>query len=165
MKNYEKNCAYIDGANLHKGIYSLGWKLDYLRFRIWLKEKYFVDRAYIFIGFIAEYKNLYNFLEKVGFILVFKEAVQCNDGTTKGNCDADLVLCAVKGFYENAYEKAIIISSDGDYASLVKFLLSKEKLKILLSPYKRCSILLKKTNAPIAYLSNKKDDICYNCQK
>lgn len=160
MKNYEKNCAYIDGANLHKGICSLGWKLDYFRFRVWLKEKYCVDRAYIFIGFISEYQNLYNFLRKVGFIVVFKEAVQCSDGTTKGNCDADLVLWAVKDCYENSYQKAVIVSSDGDYASLVKFLLSKGKLKVLLSPYRRCSILLKKINIPIVYLSNKRSDLC-----
>jgi hypothetical protein len=32
------NFAYIDGANLHKGVNGLGWSLDYRRFRIWLKH-------------------------------------------------------------------------------------------------------------------------------
>ena len=40
MKKRENNFAYIDGANLYRGIESLGWKLDYRRFRVWLFEKY-----------------------------------------------------------------------------------------------------------------------------
>jgi len=34
IKKQENNYAYIDGANLHKGITELGWKLDYKRFRV-----------------------------------------------------------------------------------------------------------------------------------
>ena len=37
----KNNFAFIDGANLHKGVNGLGWKLDYERFRVWLSEKYF----------------------------------------------------------------------------------------------------------------------------
>jgi len=62
MKNRTNNFAYIDGANLHKGVKGLGWSLDYKRFRVWLKEKYQIDRAYIFIGLIPGNKNLYTFL-------------------------------------------------------------------------------------------------------
>ena len=40
MKEKENNFAYIDGANLHKGVGELGWELDYNRFRVWLKERY-----------------------------------------------------------------------------------------------------------------------------
>jgi len=54
MKKQENNFAYIDGANLHKGIESSGWKLDYRKFRVWLLEKYGVKKAYIFIGLIPE---------------------------------------------------------------------------------------------------------------
>ena len=31
MDKIQGNVAYIDGANLHKGAESLGWKLDYKR--------------------------------------------------------------------------------------------------------------------------------------
>jgi hypothetical protein len=53
-------------------------------------------------------------------------------------------------------EKAVIVSSDGDYASMVKFLNERKKLRIVLSPHKKeqCSVLLKRTNAPITYLDN-----------
>lgn len=122
MKKESNNFAYIDGANLHRGIESLGWKLDYSRFRVWLSEKYWVKSAYLFIGLIPKYKELYKYLQESGFTPIFKEVVYDGNGKPKGNCDADLVLQAARDAYENKFDKAIIISSDGDYASLIKFL-------------------------------------------
>lgn len=158
MKNKENNFAYIDGANLHRGISGFGWRLDYIRFRVWLSEKYGVSRAYIFIGLIPKYKDLYTYLQEAGFTLIFKEVVYDGDGKPKGNCDADLVLQAARDTYENKFYEAIIVSSDGDYASLVKFLQERGKIKIILSPHTKdlCSILLKRTNAPISYLNDQK---------
>jgi len=158
MKNKENNFAYIDGANLHKGIVSSGWRLDYKKFRVWLSEKYGVHTAYLFIGLIPKYKELYKHLQECGFTLVFKEVVYDNDGKPKGNCDADLVLQTVCDVYENKCEKVIIVTSDGDYASLVKFLLQKQRLSIVLSPRNKdkCSILLKRTEAKIAYIGDQR---------
>ena len=99
------NFAYIDGANLDKGLKDLGWRLDYQRFRVWLKDKYSVSRAYIFIGLIPKYKDLYTYLQKSGFTLIFKEVVYDSNGKTKGNCDADLVLQATRDVYNQSLEK------------------------------------------------------------
>ena len=163
MQPKEKNYAYIDAANLHNGVNTSGWKLDYRRFRIWLKDKYSVERAYLFIGLVSKYKDLYNFLQEAGFTLVFKETIFDGDGNIKGNCDTDLVLRAVCDAYENNCHRAIIVSSDGDYASLVKFLLVKNRLEVILSPSNssKCSILLKRTSAPIAYLAEQKTILAY----
>lgn len=157
LKN-NKNIAYIDGANLHRGISGFGWELDYARFRIWLAEKYGVKTAYLFIGLIPKYKELYKYLQESGFTIVFKEVIYDGEGKAKGNCDADLVLQVVSDAYENKFEKAVLVSSDGDYYSLVKFLKERDKLRIILSPHTKdlCSILLKRTNAPIAYLNDQK---------
>jgi uncharacterized LabA/DUF88 family protein len=154
----EKNYAYIDGANLHRGVISLGWELDYARFRIWLKDKYKVEIAYLFLGLIPKYKSLYLSLQKAGFILVFKEVIYDDAGKPKGNCDADLVLQAACDAYEEKFNKAVIVSSDGDYSGLVKFLLTRKKLKTILSPlsYEKCSILLKRTNASITYINDQR---------
>jgi len=154
MNKDKNNFAYIDGANLHKGVKSSGWRLDYKRFRVWLKEKYGVKNAYIFIGLIPKYKDLYSYLQECGFILIFKEVIYDGDGKAKGNCDADLVLQAAIDVYENKFGSAILVSSDGDYASLVKFFMSRRKLIAVLSPHTKdkCSILLKRTNVPIVYL-------------
>ncbi len=167
MKKNRNNCAFIDAANLHQGIENLGWSLDYARFRVFLKDKYSVSKAYIFIGLIPKNKDLYTKLQEAGFTLVFKEVIFDGEGKAKGNCDADLVLKAAQEAYENAFEKAVIVSSDGDYSSLVKFLLSKNKLKAILSPAmaKRCSILLKRTNAPIAYINDQRTVLEYPKRK
>lgn len=39
MKKSQNNYAYIDGANLHKGVEQLDWEFDYKKFRVWLTEK------------------------------------------------------------------------------------------------------------------------------
>jgi len=161
MKNQANNSAYIDGANLHKGIASSGWRLDYKRFRVWLSEKYTIRAAYLFIGLIPKYKELYKSLQEFGFTLVFKEVIYDGDGKPKGNCDADLVLQAARDTYENKMDKALIVASDGDYAGLVKFLQEKQKLLGILSPREKekCSILLKRTGAKIAYIGDQRSHL------
>ena len=154
----ENNYAFIDGANLHKGMASLGWELDYKRFRVWLSEKYGVKVAYIFIGLISKYKELYKYLQESGFTLVFKEVIYDGTGKPKGNCDADLVLQTTRYTYEDKFKKAVVVASDGDYSGLVKFLQEKNKLLSIISPSneKKCSILLKRTGAKIAYINDQR---------
>ena len=158
MKNEENNFAYIDGANLYEGVRSLGWGLDYKKFRVWLSEKYGIRIAYLFIGLIPRYKELYTHLQECGFTLVFKEVIYDGSGKPKGNCDADLVLQATRDAYENKFHQAVIIASDGDYTGLVKFLQELERLLAIISPSneKKCSILLKRTGAKISYINDKR---------
>ncbi len=157
-KNIQNNIAYIDGANLHKGAIELGWALDYGKLRIWLREKYGVRQAYLFLGLVPKYKNLYTYLQEQGYTLIFKEVTYDGNGKIKGNCDADIVVRVMRDAYENRFEQAVLVSSDGDYASLVSFLVEKNKIRTVLSPYetKRCSILLKKTGVSIAYIGDQK---------
>ena len=54
------------------------------------------------------------------------------DGKVKGNCDADLVLNVMTRFDE--FEKAVIVSGDGDFYCLVKHLKDHEKLRMILVP-------------------------------
>lgn len=152
MQNQVNNCAYIDGANLHKAIEKDGWVLDYARFRIWLKDKHQIKNAYLFLGYIAENKWLYKNLEESGYILVFKEIVKDFDGRVKGNCDADLVFEMIKSYFENAYDKAVLVSGDGDYARLVRFLHVNHRLKTLISPGSQCSFLLRTIFTPLTYM-------------
>lgn len=152
MKN--NNYAYIDGNNLYRGVNDSGWKIDFVRFRKWLFDKYSVTKAYYFIGLIPKEKDLYRNLQEAGYTLIFKEVIYDSSGKAKGNCDADFVLQSVVDVYENNCDQQVLVTSDGDYASLVKFLQTKNKLRVILSPSieKKCSILLKRTNASITYL-------------
>ena len=164
MRNKENNFAYIDGANLHRGVESLGWKLDYRRFRSWIRQKFSVADAYLFIGLMPKHAALYTSLQNAGYKLVFKEVVYDGKGNAKGNCDADLVLHAVRDYYENGVATVILVSSDGDYAPLVKFWLEKGIHCTILSPasIRKCSILLKRIGVPIVYLEDVKRKLWYS---
>ncbi len=155
----KNNIVYIDGANLYSATKSYDWEFDYRRFRVWLSDKYDAKQVCLFLGLIPKYKNLYEKLQKDGYILIFKEVIYDNDGKVKGNCDADIVVRIMKDCYENNFEKAVLVSSDGDYSSLVSFLIEKDKLETILSPYntEKCSVLLKRTGASIAYINVQKE--------
>jgi len=154
----KKNIAYIDAANLDKSLREqLGWEMDYGSFRIWLEDKYQVEKAYIFIGLIPKYQDLYTYLQSSGFTLAFKQVVY-NGKKPKGNCDSDLIVQALDDLYEGVLANGIIVSSDGDYAPLVKKLQQKNAMGAILSPAKtkKCSVLLKRTGAPIAYINDQR---------
>ena len=159
------NYAFIDSQNLNLGIQDLGWRLDYRKFRIYLKEKYGVQTAYLFIGFIMENQNLYRSLQKYGYILMFKPVLKTADGRVKGNVDADLVLRAMIDYQE--YDQAIIVTSDGDFYCLVEYLYAQKKLKIVMSPNReKCSILLTKTaKERIIFLHNLRGKLAYKNEK
>ena len=55
-------------------------KLDYKKFRIYLREKYAIDKAYMFMGFVPDNQELYNFLQTVGFVLIFKPVLENEKG-------------------------------------------------------------------------------------
>ncbi len=126
------NYAFIDGQNLHFGIKSLGWKLDHKKFRAYLEKEHGVTRAYIFLGFMEEHQDLYSVLQEAGFICYFKPLVRYDDGVIKGNVDADMVLQVMIDI-EN-YDKAIIISGDGDFSGLIRHLIYKRKLGQMIIP-------------------------------
>lgn len=148
MSNY----AFIDSQNLNITILKSGWELDWRKFRVYLNDKYQVKKAFLFIGFVSRNRSLYKKLENYGYILIFKKILEIS-GEIKGNIDAELVLhCVIQ---TPNYEKAIIVSNDGDFTCLVEYLISIDKFKCLLSPnVKRCSALLKKTCGGKLYCLN-----------
>lgn len=162
MKPKAKNYAFIDGQNVNLAIRDLGWKLDLKRFRIYLKEKYHVEKAYYFIGYVEGNKVLYQSLQEYGYILIFKPTLKNPDGKIKGNCDAELVLHAMIE-YPN-YDKAVIVTGDGDFACLVEYLIEKNKFKTVLAPNsKKYSSLLRKAakGQYLAFIDVLKNKLAY----
>ncbi|SRR5260221_2572472 len=140
MKN-EKVFAFIDSQNLNLGVKSQGWNLDWRKFREYLKNKYNVTEAYLFIGYKPGNEALYTNLQKIGFIIVMKPTLELPDGTVKGNVDAELVLHTMIQYEK--YNKAIVVTGDGDFHCLVEYLAEKGKLLHLLTPNKHYSRLFK----------------------
>lgn len=155
------NFAFIDGQNLNLGIKKLDWKLDFKKFRIYLKEKYKISQAFLFIGFIPKNQDLYCSLKNNGYILVFKPILFDEYKKPKGNVDADLVLKTILEI--NNYDQALIISSDGDFYCLIEYLYKTNKLLKVMSPDKQnCSKLLKKVaKEKIVFMDNLYEKLKY----
>ncbi len=169
--NKRPNYAFIDSQNLNLGVRSLGWRIDYRKLRLYLKNKYNIEKAFLFIGLVANNQTLYTELQSAGFIMIFKPTIRYFENgkeTVKGNVDAELVLHSAAIQFRN-YNKAIIISGDGDFACLVEYLSKKNKLlhvftpnanySKLLKPYSRYIVRIDLLRKSLEYVPNKKTSI------
>ena len=152
MKPTISNYAFIDSQNLNLSIRDQGWILDFRKFRIYLQDKYNITKAFIFIGYVIQNESLYTNLQKDGYILVFKPTLLVPPGTVKGNVDAELVLHTMIE-YSN-YDKALIVTGDGDFYCLVDHLLKNNKLLHLMIPdISKYSSLFRKPRPHIVFMN------------
>ncbi len=143
----ESNIAFIDGQNLHLGTKECGWSIDHAKFRVYLKEKYKITEAYYYLGFVSgDEQDLYDSLQKTGFILSFREHSAALKGHKKGNVDSDIVFGVMRKLVDNEpFGKAFIISGDGDYKKLVDYLVKKGKFGKMLFPNRKFASSLYKS--------------------
>lgn len=169
------NYAFIDSQNLNLGVQKIGWKMDWRKFRLWLQEKYNVSHAYMFIGYMSENESLYELMHDHGYLVVLKptlevKASQLEKSTegddakdvkslVKGNIDADLVLHAMKELRN--YNKAVIVSGDGDFFGLIEYLAEQKKLCKILTPNQRYSTLLKDFDQYIEGIDQHRTQLAY----
>ncbi|PID30456.1 hypothetical protein CR973_02645 [Candidatus Saccharibacteria bacterium] len=192
------NYAFIDSQNLNLGVQKIGWKMDWAKFREWLRSEHNVTQAYMFIGYMAENEALYEQMYAHGFLVVLKPTLEIKQRVTpseqrpahaqspaasgtarnnrsaeagggktedaekalvKGNIDADLVLYAMKELPN--YDKAVIVSGDGDFFSLVEYLAQEKKLLKLLVPNRRFSTLLQGFDEYIEGIDQHRRELAY----
>jgi len=161
-----KNLAFIDGQNLYMGTAKLevgAWRVDLARFRVYLEQKYNVDKAYYFLGYVQETnQELYEEIQNAGFVLIFREHNPAMIGKKKGNVDSDIIFHVMKKMYkEDDFGKIVLVSGDGDYKLLVDFLIEEGKLKKILFPNRKfASSLYKKLGSEyFDYLESIKDKV------
>ncbi|MDD3481144.1 MAG: NYN domain-containing protein [Patescibacteria group bacterium] len=136
-----------------------GWRLDYKKFYQYLKDKYRADKVFYFIGYIRKNERLYKELNSYGYSLVFKPTTRDGIGKPKGNVDAELVLYASSLEYDN-YDKSVIVSGDGDFYCLLKFLKKRKKLlKIIVPNKKSASSLLADFEECKVFLEREKEKL------
>jgi len=158
MQNKSNNYAFIDSQNLNLGIRAQEWRLDFRKFRVFLRDQYSVSKAFLFIGFVAENQRLYTALQEDGYILIFKPTLQLKDGRVKGNVDAELVLHTMIE-YPN-YSQAVIVTGDGDFNCLVEYLMRENKLLRLIVPDQRnYSSLLGRLRAPMVFMNGLREKL------
>lgn len=165
MKTY----AFIDSQNLNLGtskdirkkgklVYK-GWRLDFKKFRKYLSDKFRVNKAFLCIGYIKQNESLYKKLKADGYELIFKPTVKDHSGKIKGNVDAELVLHAAAVEFPN-YDKAVIVSGDGDFYCLHEYLEKSKKLfKIIIPNRKSESSLLSRLQNYKVFLIRDKDKV------
>jgi len=143
MKEHIYNVAFIDGQNLHMWIQSAWWNIDLKRFRIYLKDKFHVQEAYYFLWCISEgEQGLYDSLQNAWFIVSFREHSSNLKGKKKWNVDVDIVFESMKKIIEKErFDQMVLVSGDGDYIRLVKYLIKKGLLRKVIFPNKQYSSL------------------------
>lgn len=153
MQN-ESIYVFIDSQNLNLSIRDQGWKLDFKKFYIYLKDKYRFKKIFLFIGYIKNNEKLYIYLKNIGYTIIYKPTIANNESKTKGNVDAELVLHSMIEI--NNYSKFIIISGDGDFYCLIEYLLGINKFyKLIIPNKKKYSSLLRKFLNSVLFLSDK----------
>jgi uncharacterized LabA/DUF88 family protein len=184
----ERVYAFIDSQNLNVSTQKFGWKMDWQKFRQWLGDQYGVTKAFMFIGYIPENESLYEQMHEAGYAVVLKPTFDMtrprpelaseesvtpgketvkpqnqdkdNKKPVKGNIDAELVLWAMKEM--SNYEKAIIVSGDGDFYCLVEYLEEKNRLKNLLTPSGHYSSLYNRYEEYVVRLDEHKRELRYH---
>ncbi len=173
--------AFIDSQNLNISIQKLGWKMNWVKFHKFLTEKYGVDRAFMFIGYVPEFEDMYEKLHENGYSIVLKPTFdmtrprpeQSEESApdekpeekkpVKGNIDAELVLHAMITY--NDYDKAVIVSGDGDFYCLIEYLEKQGKLLKILAPNRQYSSLLREYNDYIERLDLQRRQLEYRHTK
>ncbi len=155
--------AFIDSQNLNLAIRDQGWVLDFKKFFVYLKDKYKITKAFLFIGYVPGNEMLYANLQESGFIIILKPTtVYSKNGESfiKGNVDAELVLHAMIQ-YTN-YDLAIIVSGDGDFRCLIEYLADNNKLSHVMIPNpKKYSALLRVFRKYFCYMHQLNNKLSY----
>lgn len=178
MATKKGNYAFIDNQNLNLGVQKLGWKMDWKRFRQYLADTYGVTKAFMFIGHMPEHEDMYLKMHELGYLVVLKPTFDMtrmprvevsNDEkqddkveekkVIKGNVDAELVLWAVKEMKH--YDKALVVSGDGDFFCLVEYLVKEGKLLHLLAPNGQYSNLYNSYEAYIERIDKQRKILAY----
>lgn len=169
--NNRGNVAYIDGQNLYMGTAKSNpkWHIDLARFRIYLEQKYNVERAYYYLGYVQEglqIEQLYETIQAAGFVLMFRQHNSAMLGKKKGNVDSDIIFSIMKRLYQkDSFQKIILVSGDGDYKMLVDFLIQENRFEKILFPNRkfRSSLYKEISSTYFSYLDD--SDIQKKIQK
>lgn len=170
--NKKGNYAFIDSQNLNVSVQKYGWKMDWKKFRNFLTDRYGVSTAYMFIGYVPEHEDIYEKMHEAGYAVVLKPTFDMSrprpeengdkpedKKPVKGNIDADMVLWAMKEI--NNYDKAVIVSGDGDFFALIEYLEHQSKLLKILTPTGQYSSLFHQFERYLERLDQYRRDLAY----
>ena len=113
----------------------------------------FFNRSFLFKNDMYLYENI----QTAGFILVFREHSQSMIGKKKGNVDTDIVFAIMSKIADGEkFDNVILVSGDGDYCKMVKYLIEKKRFAKLLAPNRHSTSSLYRPFTPkyVDFLDN-----------
>lgn len=145
-----KTAVFIDSANIYFSQKTMGWKIDFKKLLEYFKKNTELYRI-AFYGAInpdnEKERKFHDFLEIIGYVVKHKKIKFIRDkedvkygGHHKGNVDVDLTIDAVH--FRDDYDSFILLSGDGDFESLIKYLKVFRKRCIVMSSKGHISIEL-----------------------
>jgi len=133
--DYHRTAVFIDVANIIYSLKDLGWRIDYKKLQQYFKENCKLVDIYFYYSTDKEnigQANLLEMLSRKGFKMVVKEVkvIKLKNGELlyKGNCDVELAIDMIDTM--PAYDTAVLLSGDSDFAPLIKYL-QKHGKKVL----------------------------------
>ena len=173
MSKKERVYVYIDGGNLYHNLKQTGCNSMDFDFKKFIKS--FVGGRKLegiryYIGQIKPKDNdeksqnlhkhqqkLFEKLKKAKFYIVRGHIRQIGKIFTEKGVDVRIGIDLVEGAYEDRFDRAILISSDGDLAPAVEMVTRKgKKVEIVGFEHKPSYSLIQKTNT---YYSVKKSEL------
>ncbi|MBI5152791.1 NYN domain-containing protein [Candidatus Peregrinibacteria bacterium] len=143
MNNLERVCIYIDGSNLYNSLKNNGcadMKFDFGGFARSFVGNRKLQEAKYYIGEIISFPDddksmrlrrhqrmLFEKLKKMGFYIIKGQLLKIGNVFIEKGVDVKIAIDMVEGAYEDRYDSAILITSDGDLAPAIEMVVRKNK--------------------------------------
>ena len=168
MMEKPRSYIFIDASNIHYYLKGEGWQIDWIRFQNHYKSAFQDPCFYYYEGIVSKgvysdnhpnhslqdfidakkrKQNYFKFLRQHDYKVRHKPVARVYDNTSgqfkhKCNFDVELTIDAIDNI--DNYDVFSLVSGDGDFEKLVKYLKSKRKKTIVIAPKDRLSNNLKK---------------------
>ncbi|MER3481537.1 MAG: NYN domain-containing protein [Meiothermus sp.] len=127
----ERVAVFIDGSNLYKGLVtslSPDYRLDFVQFIETLVAGRKLLRAYYYNAPLPvedpaakAHQSFLNYLKRVPYVAVrLGRLERRGEGFVEKGVDIQIAIDLLKLAYANAYDVAVLVSGDGDFADVVK---------------------------------------------
>jgi len=157
---------FIDVANIIYSLKDLGWRMDYKKLQRYFKTHSKLVDIYFYYSTNKEnagQANLLEMLARNGFKMIVKEVkiIKLKNGEQlyKGNCDVELTIDMIDLL--PAYDTAVLLSGDSDFAPLIKYTQKHGKKIIAISTRNHISKEIIQASDKFMWLNWFKDDWCF----
>lgn len=137
-KQYGRVAVFIDVANVIYSLKKLCWRIDYKKLQEYFRKNSKLADIYFYYSTKKEnsgQSSLLEMLARRGFQLRVKEVktIKLDNGgiMLKGNCDVEMAIDMID--LMPAYDTAVLLSGDSDFAPLIKYVQKHGKKVVAVS--------------------------------